>query len=63
MIFTRTTNLTSNKWCKWYCLKSDKNPEAKKVCNKPNCKNNERAKILLKQYSEKLLTEIEKNLY
>ena len=53
----------SNKWCKGYCFKSDNHLDAKKVCKLPKCKNNERSKKLIKEASEKLLKEVERNLY
>jgi hypothetical protein len=34
-----------------------------KICNNPDCKNKDRAKKLIREYSEKLLKEVEKNLY
>ena len=53
-----------SKWCKGYCfVEDDKSPEAKKVCNKPGCRNKERAQKLAKKASEKLLREVERHLY
>ena len=52
-----------NKWCKRYCFEPDNSEKAKKVCNKLNCRNEERASKLAKKYAEKILKEIEMELY
>ncbi len=37
--------------------------KARKACNLPKCKNYERATRLLREFSERLLKEVERNLY
>ena len=52
-----------DKWCKRYCFEPEISEKAKQVCNKPNCRNEQRASKLAKKYSEKILKEIEMELY
>ena len=56
-----------NKWCKWYCFLNDNDKNNRKICNKYNCLNKARSRLLQvldkKGIDYKKLTEIEKNLY
>ncbi len=56
-----------SKWCKGYCLLNDNDKNNRKICNKYNCLNKARSRLLQvldkKGIDYKKLTEIEKNLY